>query len=292
MAKRSIFWGQASGKLGETVLYRAGGEQRTRTYVAKIKNPKTLAQVENRLSMLNFSTIYRNLKPILSNSFPNRPTAQSGFNAFVKANKSVNSPVIGKESAQKGLCAPVNMLMSEGYLTQFGLSVAEENAKGNVIGQNVAFDLSAINEGLAANDPNVVGTAAEVDALIDGLGLPSNARITCIIAKYVDEGYRLSYSQYRKGMTNAEITSSAARLALYKNTTDKTNVVGVNVIAGEDLACCIISFTDANGKLQISTSRMIGASASEDYTDQFIKGGNIWQAVLDNYGYNEGSVLG
>ena len=72
MSKGSLFWANASGKLGETVLYRSGGEQRTRTYVAKIKNPKTLAQMENRLSMRNFAQVYRALQPILSKSFPNR----------------------------------------------------------------------------------------------------------------------------------------------------------------------------------------------------------------------------
>jgi hypothetical protein len=41
MSKRSLFWGKGSGKLGEAVYYRAGGEQRTRAYVKTVKNPKT-----------------------------------------------------------------------------------------------------------------------------------------------------------------------------------------------------------------------------------------------------------
>ena len=39
MSKGSLFWANASGKLGEVVQYRAGGEQRARAYVRKIKNP-------------------------------------------------------------------------------------------------------------------------------------------------------------------------------------------------------------------------------------------------------------
>lgn len=292
MAKRSLFWGQASGKLGETVLYRAGGEQRTRTYVAKIKNPKTLAQMENRLSMLNFSSIYRSIKPILSASFPNRPTAQSGFNAFVKANKSVNAPVISKDAAQKGLCAPCNMLMSEGYLTQFGLAVAETNAKGNVIGQNVNFDLSRALPEMAANDPYGINEAADLTALFDALGLPADAKITLIHAAYADEGYTLKSAQFVRGMSDAQLSTSAISLACYRNTTAKTNVVGAYLFQPEDLACCIISWTDANGKLQTSTSRMIGVAASKEYIEQFTKGGDIYNQVLDAYGFNEGSVLG
>lgn len=290
MAKRSLFWGQASGKLGETVLYRAGGEQRTRTYVAQIKNPKTFAQMENRLSMLNFSAIYRALKPILSASFPNRPTNQSGFNAFVRANKSVNTAVISKEAAKKGLCAPCNMLLSEGYLTQFGLSVAEVNAKGNVIGLNVNFDLAKIS-GLSANDPYTILTGAELDALLSGIGAPSNARITLVRATYKDEGWQLTTAQYKSGMTDAQVTTQPIYLGLYKNTTAKTNVIGAAVNAAEDLAACIISWTDADGKLQISTSRLIGAETAADHVSQFTKGGEVWQQVLEEYGYNEGSSL-
>lgn len=292
MAKRSLFWGQASGKLGETVLYRAGGEQRTRTYVAKIKNPKTLAQMENRLSMLNFASIYRSLKPILSASFPNRPTAQSGFNAFVKANKSVNAPVISKEAAQKGLCAPANMLMSEGYLTQFGLAAAETNAKGNVIGQNVNFDLAKAVPSMAANDPYSIISVEDLESLFDALGLPADGKITLVKAEYKDEGWVLNTAQFVRGMDIAAIQSSSIGLALYRNTTKRTNVVGASTRNNEDLACCIISWTDANGKLQVSTSRMIGVEDSASYTEQFVKGGDVYAQVLDAYGFNEGSVLG
>ena len=59
MSKRSLFWGQASGKLGEAVYYRAGGEQRTRSYVAKIKNPKTRAQALQRTKFNNMVAVFR-----------------------------------------------------------------------------------------------------------------------------------------------------------------------------------------------------------------------------------------
>lgn len=293
MAKRSLFWGQASGKLGETVLYRAGGEQRTRTYVAKIKNPKTLAQMENRLSMLNFSSIYRSIKPILSASFPNRPTAQSGFNAFVKANKSVNAPVISKEAAQKGLCAPCNMLLSEGYLTQFGLSAAQidGNGQGNVIGQDVNFDLATIIDGLSANVPHPINTAADLEKLLTGIGAPADAKITLVYATYKDEGWDIKTAQYKRGMSDEEMQNAAVGLCLYKNSSSKSNIIGAHMQADEDLAACIISWTDANGKLQISTSRMIGTTRIKSYIAQFTKGGEVWEAVLDGYGYNEGSSL-
>ena len=88
MSKGSLFWANASGKLGESVFYRSGGEQRNRAYVKNVKNPKTEAQMRNRIQMGNWAAMYRRLKPILEKTFTNRPSAESGFNALVKANKS------------------------------------------------------------------------------------------------------------------------------------------------------------------------------------------------------------
>lgn len=116
MAKGSQFWGNASGKLGEQVLYRAGGEQRARTYVAKIKNPRSFSQMKNRLLMLNVVSAFRVLKPLLSESFPTRKSNQSAFNAFVQANKNTNGFYISKEDLESGACVPFGMQISRGTL--------------------------------------------------------------------------------------------------------------------------------------------------------------------------------
>ena len=116
MAKGSQFWGNASGKLGEQVLYRAGGEQRARTYVAKIKNPRSYAQMKNRLLMLNVVSAFRTLKPLLSESFPTKKANQSAFNAFVQANKQTAGFYIAKEDLESGACVPYGMTIAKGTL--------------------------------------------------------------------------------------------------------------------------------------------------------------------------------
>lgn len=116
MSKGSLFWGNGSGKLGETVLYRSGGEQRTRTYVAKIKNPKTLAQMNNRLLMNNVVSAFRALKPLMQQTFPNRKANQSAFNAFVKANKVATGFYIGKADLESNACVPYGMTIAKGNL--------------------------------------------------------------------------------------------------------------------------------------------------------------------------------
>lgn len=102
MSKRSLFWGQASGKLGEAVYYRAGGEQRTRSYVAKIKNPKTRAQALQRTKFNNMVAVFRGTSVFVKSLFKAEKSSQSPFNAFVKRNFPLCLTVADKEMVELG----------------------------------------------------------------------------------------------------------------------------------------------------------------------------------------------
>lgn len=102
MSKRSLFWGQASGKLGEAVYYRAGGEQRTRSYVAKIKNPKTRAQALQRTKFNNMVAVFRGTSVFVKSLFKAEKSSQSPFNAFVRRNFPLCLTVADKEMVELG----------------------------------------------------------------------------------------------------------------------------------------------------------------------------------------------
>lgn len=102
MSKRSLFWGQAAGKLGEAVYYRAGGEQRTRTYVAKIKNPKSYMQALQRTKFNNMVAVFRGTSIFVKSFFRPEKTNQSAFNAFVKHNFPLCVTVADKEMCEYG----------------------------------------------------------------------------------------------------------------------------------------------------------------------------------------------
>lgn len=115
MTKRNFLLGTSAGKLGDMVFYRAGGEQRTRTRVVP-KNPKTVAQMTNRLSMLNLTSIFRTLKPIMESAFPTKKSNQSAYNAFVSANKAVNPYYIRKADLEEGYAVPYGIALSKGNM--------------------------------------------------------------------------------------------------------------------------------------------------------------------------------
>lgn len=114
MSKRSLFWGQASGKLGEAVYYRAGGEQRTRSYVAKIKNPKTRAQALQRTKFNNMVAVFRGTSVFVKSLFKAEKSSQSPFNAFVKRNFPLCLTVADKEMVEFGEGGSQNFVFANG----------------------------------------------------------------------------------------------------------------------------------------------------------------------------------
>lgn len=286
MSKGSLFWGKGSGKLGETVLYRAGGEQRTRTYVAKIKNPKTLAQMKNRLSMRNFSQCFRAMQSVLAKSFPNRLQKESGFNAFVKANKSVRSAVVTKEGALAGLCVPYDMIISQGYLTQFGEFKRIEVAEGEFYG---GFDLSAhpnvaaIRTLMGSYDTmdDFPSTSQQWQNLWDAMQLPTDAKLTLIVATYQDEGYSVNISSYGRDTKPSSVFG-----VRFGESADYAPIITFGGQSAEKLVCAIISFVDGNGKLQVTNSRMVAPTADLTIPQQFVEDGFVYAQVLEQYGYS------
>lgn len=213
MSKGSLFWANASGKLGETVLYRSGGEQRTRTYVAKIKNPKTLAQMNNRLLMNNLVSSFRVLKPLMQQTFPTKKSNQSAFNAFVQANKNMQGYYISKQDLEAGACVPYGLTISKGNL---GITIEPKMYKeineadrdaapkyGYVV--NGLLDLSNFEltvDDSRSGDPHLELTPEEVYQVFkqcSTIALPSEFQLTIVGADYGAEDADLNTDLWQPG---------------------------------------------------------------------------------------------
>ena len=286
MSKGSLFWANASGKLGESVFYRAGGEQRNRTYVKNVKNPKTKAQMSNRIQMLNLSIIFSELADILRFSFPNRPSKESGFNAFVKANKSATSSVNLKSNLEEGIVAPYQYFVSKGDLILPQPSEVQLSGGSKVYGYATDTDLADNDEPL-----NV-----KMQAFVRYLGLPTGTKVTVIKARYVDEGWKLGYVVSDSTLEgNVVSKGEPITITTTKSTEDfNSNVISFGESNDADLLAVIFSYTDANGKLMVNTAQFRAmtangiSTAAEDFQGP---DGFVYQQVLEAYGYNEGSIL-
>lgn len=340
MSKRSLFWGNASGKLGEAVYYRAGGEQRTRTWVPKIKNPKTIAQMSNRISMLNLVSMYRSYKSILSVSFPKRPTNQSGFNAFVQANKSARPYGIFKEDCDSGFFYPFNYKVAQGDLplstvgnvALVGLPNDDDAPKsarivfGGLLPGTVHFEFSATDDPMLLNiSPRTLYQLMTANG--NPNNLPANFKVT-VMGGHLDVGYAedshangcfsAAYIQYLCSATASTEPGPDIRVGNPINTesleltwgittnyvsdpdTSETGTADVESVAtnnndatvdGYDLCAAVVVSYTMDGKLRTTTSSMINGPFFDSEIISVSPGGDIWNQVLEAYGYNSADLL-
>jgi hypothetical protein len=89
MAKGNLILGTASGKLGDTVMYRKDGQQLSRVRVRKIGNPRTQSQAVNRALLNTLSTAYAYMKGIVDHSFQGLSKPVENQRKFAKLNQGI-----------------------------------------------------------------------------------------------------------------------------------------------------------------------------------------------------------
>lgn len=310
MARQSLFWGKAKGKLGEVVLYRAGGEQRSRTYVKDIKNPKSAAQMAQRIKMASVLGFFRSAKEVLRYSFPQRPVSQSGFNAYAKATLPVANTAISRNLADEGLSVPLNYQVSQGtvVLVPQGLRVvaaAEGSAKGSYNGGILLSPFAGpMSEGVVDPDLSNIGSLLDVELQAAGVILPAKFNITVIISAYADEGFVTSHKTFSVDKSSGVMVISGDILP-YQDIFWIAKVEGADggphvafavasdVAAGNGayLAAVVFSYTDENGKLQVNTDYMKFVAGDMETVEQFQPNGIVYEQYLEDLGVGNSDIL-
>lgn len=297
MSKGSLFWGNASGKLGESVYYRAGGEQRNRTYVKKIKNPRTRAQAIVRATMNNLVQTYKNGKGIYANSFPTRKSNQTAFNAFMQANKNAMSAVVTIYGAALGLSVPYNVYVSKGddtILGQMQLLKSDVN-DSRFIGWQLSDPLGTLPDWLdtfLGENDSVVIQPSNIAALLSGLNLPSDAKICVVRYNYADEGFEFGASVYSaasiKHIGNA--AASAVPLVVQNLAVENAPLRVALGVSGdptpsakaEELYAVFVSYRNADGKQIVSTAQLQPSASGLDFIEQFLPNGEVYEDIVNS----------
>lgn len=330
MTKRNMLLSLASGKLGDMVFYRAGGEQRTRTRVVP-KNPKTIAQMNQRLRMLNPTCIYGQLSSVLKASFTERNANQSSANKFMSEAVKALPWYISKGMKEAGFCIPFGAKVAQGNI---GVSVASSVKpiyieKNEALAQAAAYDclfyltpaikaeLFPVPEVMAGFD-SFLSNGLFGKALRDALkiAVPENFTISVIagVSEVLDEdrrneGWKLGIRQYIvRGEDVTDVYSGCAEAADYtylhaaktkKDGNDFSIYAGkadTDGIAVAKVPTAIIVSFEQDGKLFVTTSafpseKETGTTASRNFLRYYKEGGSVYVQAMEEYGYSTGSAL-
>lgn len=261
MSKSNMLLGLAKGKVGDLVFYRDGGEQRTRTRVIP-KNPRTPAQMAQRVRMANVSAIFRLLSPILKESFTGRPSNQSGFNAFASMAIPA-SPFMTKEMATADVVLPMPCFVSKGVLSPVDLGTISDG--GDVYPS--IFLPDADTEGSTLGGVSRV-LIARYPSIKNGDKITQSLIIFKPTGEPVDGVQSYKTSVYTKSVVIDTTSTDTLTTIGVKATADGISLVGGASLQSTDVAMCatLISRINEGGSLETSTqSAWLSTSAETLY---------------------------
>lgn len=106
----------ASKKLGGVVLYEAMGQTRSRELTSSVANPRTEAQMTQRIKWSNLVNFYRANQSWMRYAFETKKTNQSEYNKFMSLNVTGSPVALTKDAASAGACVAYPYIITQGSL--------------------------------------------------------------------------------------------------------------------------------------------------------------------------------
>lgn len=307
MSKGSLFFGNASGKLGQVVLTTVKGQQIARAWQPKVANPRTSSQQTQRAKFANSVKFYRRATSNLFKfAFEDKKKTESDYNAFMRHN--VDKAMIVNRASYDNIAYPAigyNWLMSAGSLGNVA-PVADAQLDNRVTFTQVGFAGTKEPEALTVADVSqsfmlrlgalegdyvtVVAVNASIKKIND---VPTNLPEWSIVQFRIDTTDNthnvLDIIKEQKGEDwGATITKI-----------DDTNYITATNMSGSTWMAVILSRVTTNGVL-VSTSDLVGSKVSNDIYNASLQLGyrsaalNSWnrqsEAILKGAIYKESSL--
>lgn len=130
MGKSNNIFGAISGKIGGTIFYRRKNSkynQGTRAYIADVKNPKSMGQARQRMTMKAVQNLYAALAEIINRAYQSTAYGNPSRIKFLgNAMRAFQGPWLEKGSSA---VIPFAVNLAEGTLGRIAPVIAEGNAQ-------------------------------------------------------------------------------------------------------------------------------------------------------------------
>ena len=140
MAKlRSLWIRKSTQRLGGVVTYVMKGQTIGRELAASVANPRTVAQMNQRLKLANLVAFYRVSRPWMNRgAFETKKQTWSDYNAFVSKNIGFTTVALNKTEASGGACVIEPFQVTEGSLSPLEYKVSDTGTIAQIAITNLA----------------------------------------------------------------------------------------------------------------------------------------------------------
>ena len=134
MAKSKGFFGLRSGSTKNFTFSELNGTQITKERVYKVKNPRTMNQMRQRMLMATIGAAYSYLKVIADHSFEGKTVGQQNMSEFMRLNlnkfrdaSKTDTAAYAFNSYKDKLINPMRYILSKGSLPELAFAVNAQN---------------------------------------------------------------------------------------------------------------------------------------------------------------------
>lgn len=130
---RNMWMRNTRQQVAGAVLYNLKGQTIQREKAANVANPRTTAQMDQRVKLANLVNFYRANKAWMAKgAFETKKQTWSDYNAFVSANIGASKVALTKTQASMGCCVVAPYLVTQGSLPELDVYT-----RGNNVGISI-----------------------------------------------------------------------------------------------------------------------------------------------------------
>lgn len=161
MAIVQNFWLKgASKRLAGAVIYEAMGQTRARRLAESVTNPRTEAQMNQRVKWANLVNLYRVNSDWMKYAYETKKTTQSEYNKWMSLNVTNSRIYLTKQLAAAGACVVDAYTITQGSLPSIENTLTSDNLyKSNLYTGTLAeleeATIAQLSEALLANNPGI-----------------------------------------------------------------------------------------------------------------------------------------
>ena len=231
MAKYKNMWLHgASQQIGGAVIYNLKGQTVARSLASSVSNPRTPAQMTQRIKLGNVVAMYKASRGWISKGFPSKPQRFSDYNAFVRANLATSRVALTKQEVAAGAAVVAPYIVSQGSLAPIEANFTGTTAKTNLFCGSLA-----------------IGPSTTVGQLATAL-ISNNIGVR--------EGMQLSFVQYIQSVSEAGVPYVVCRA--YEIILDPTS----NELLSQYFPIALFGVSnDADSALTVAASDWVGGFA-------------------------------
>lgn len=262
---KSLWLGSARKKLGGAVTYQLKGQQIVRKEAASVSNPRTTAQMDQRIRLANLVNFYRaNKSWMAKGAFENKEQRWSDYNAFVSTNLSSNRVFLTKSQASKGVAVAAPYKVTAGSLPELQASENSGTMEVAIQASEAPTTLGALSQAIISRYPGIQNG--------DQLSIIQyNSRVDT-------DGDELLYVSPSEIILNTE--SSELLTAVLPNWTFSTTTMS-SPSGSDAVAFSICVSRSVGGKIKVSPSWVV--VIDETYGSDYV-GDTAMQNAINSYG--------